>query len=128
MSYRPPDLPGQRQLPGTGRIAAAIGTAADIATILTFIFTHPWDPPPPEPTSPTSTTSASTILGNAYPLAAQQSWMNDCEARNNSQSRCACELSYFEQHASYSQFQQAYGAMPPGVVPQEFSGALSCPS
>ena len=120
MSYQPPI----REPLGKGRIAAVIGTVAAIVTILTFIFTHPWhqDSTAPGP-SPSITT---TWKLGAYPLAAEEGWMSDCTGGNNSQSKCACELSYFEHHASYPQFQSDYSAMPPGVVPPELSGAVSC--
>jgi|SRR5271165_3654489 len=127
MSYPLPGGPGQRQQPEKkGRIAAVIGTVAAIVTILTFIFTHPWqqDPPGPGP-SPSPSVTTTWSLG-AYPQAAEEGWMSDCTGRNNSQSTCACELSYFEHHASYPQFQSDYSAMPPGVVPPELSGAVSC--
>ncbi len=71
-------------------------------------------PTPPPPSTP-------------YPVAAQQSWMSSCEVRNNNTpSICSCELTYFEQHTSYAQFEQYYGNMPPGVVPPELANAESC--
>jgi hypothetical protein len=66
---------------------------------------------------------------NPFPAAVQQQWLNDCEGRTfNTVSKCQCELSYFEQHATAQQFAQDYGAMPPGVAPPEFPGAMDCPS
>lgn len=63
----------------------------------------------------------------SYPASAQQSWMSSCETRfNNTEAICSCELTYFEQHASFAQFEQDYGDMPPGVVPPELSNAESC--
>lgn len=62
-----------------------------------------------------------------YPAAAQRSWMNSCETGfNNTESICACELTYFVQHVSYAQFEQDYSDMPPGVVPPELANAESC--
>lgn len=80
----------------------------------------------PEPTpspGPSSTGTQSTLNSASYPLSVQQGWMNDCEGNNNSQAKCQCELTYFEQHASSQQFEQDYSAMPPGVVPSQLAGA-----
>src|SRR5690348_9372722 len=66
MSYVPPGAPNQRKEPEKGRIAAIIGTVAAIATILTFILTHPWDRSPSSPT-PLGSTSPSTPLGSTSP-------------------------------------------------------------
>lgn len=66
---------------------------------------------------------------NPYPAAIGQGWLNDCEGLSlNSPSKCECELSYFEQHVTAQQFEQDYGAMPPGVVPAQLAGAEDCPS
>jgi hypothetical protein len=68
-------------------------------------------------------------LPNPFPTAVQQQWLSDCEGRSfNTAAKCQCQLSYFEQHATAQQFEQDYGAMPPGVVPPEFPGAMDCPS
>jgi hypothetical protein len=62
-----------------------------------------------------------------YSASVQEQWMNDCESRSfNAPSTCQCELSYFEVHAGQQQFEQDYGAMPPGVVPPELAGAEDC--
>jgi hypothetical protein len=64
-----------------------------------------------------------------FPAAVQQQWLNDCEGQSfNTPAKCQCELSYFEEHATAQQFEQDYGAMPPGVAPPEFPGAMDCPS
>jgi hypothetical protein len=71
---------------------------------------------PPPPTVP-------------FPAAVQQQWLSDCEGLSfNTPAKCQCQLSYFEEHATAVQFVQDYGAMPPGVVPPEFPGAMDCPS
>jgi hypothetical protein len=62
MSYLPQGGPGQHQPSEKGRIAAVIGTAAAIATILTFIFTQPWHHShSPSPPTPSGSTLPSTI-------------------------------------------------------------------
>lgn len=68
-----------------------------------------------------------TAHHSAYPTAAEQSWMSSCETiNNNTPAICGCELSYFEQHVSYQQFEQDYGDMPPGVVPPELANVETC--
>lgn len=64
-----------------------------------------------------------------YPRAAQESWMSSCEGISfNSSSKCGCEFTFFENHAPYSQFEQAYTAVIPGIVPAQLAGASTCPN
>lgn len=115
------------------RIGLILGIGASVVAILTFIFTygHPSTGVSQPPNSPTATGSGTgTGTGNAYPPQAQQDWLNACEQTSNATvAYCQCELSYFEQHASYQVFEQEYGNMPPGVPPPQMANASnSCGS
>ncbi len=113
------------------RIGLILGIAASVAAVLTFIFTYV-TPSPGQNPSPTSatTTSGGSGTGNAYPPQAQEDWLNACEQRNGTTvSFCQCELSYFEQHATYTVFEQEYGNGIPGVPPAQMANAAnSCGS
>jgi hypothetical protein len=124
MNYSPPGSTGQQRPEKKGRVGSILVALAAIVTILTFILTyvvHSHNQTQPTPPSPVPSSSGP----GPYPQSIQQGWMNDCEGNNNSQAKCQCELSYFEQHASAQQFEQDYSAMPPGVVPPQLAGAAA---
>jgi hypothetical protein len=108
------------------RIGIILGIAASIATILGFLFGGSSPPTPPSPPVGSGSAAIGGSLPSPYPAQVQQQWLNDCEQRNNtSVSFCQCELSYFEQHASYQVFEQEYGNSNPGVPPAQLANVSS---
>ena len=114
--------PSRQNLWAVTIIGGAI--AAVIAAAVIGVWHHVVSPSPSPPSA--SPTGTATPSGSAYPVAAQQNWLNSCAGNKRSQSACECQLSYFEQHASYQKFEQDYSAMPPGVVPPQLDGAVAC--
>jgi hypothetical protein len=107
-----------------GRVVGALTALAAVATILTFIFTYVIGHHGGGGQGGGGGGGATTPSLTTYPAAAQQNWLSSCEGNQDSASTCQCDLSYFEQHASYQQFEQYSGAIMPGVVPVQLDHAI----
>jgi hypothetical protein len=109
------------------RIRRSLAALGAIATILTFIFTYVLH----QHTIPDGAgggfgpKGGVSSVSHSYPAQFLSEWMSDCETSSPSASPsvCGCELSYFEQHASYRTFLQYYSGTIPGTVPAQFTGA-----
>ena len=89
-------------------VGGALGSAASVATILTFL--HPASPAVPAP-GPAVTTPPVPVTASSIPASAASNYLSNCESDISGPSFCECTLNWFNAHVPQSQFVQDTAAL-----------------
>jgi hypothetical protein len=106
-------------LSGKGRVGAALGTMASIATILTLFLTL-------GQSSSSSTTPPAEVSTTqaAYPANVDQNYLSSCEQTSNGNvAYCQCTLNWFQDNVAYTQFLADEDMLSNGQTPADLTEA-----
>lgn len=106
------------------KISGALGAAASVATIVSFLATAGGTASPASSPSPSPAAAATAGPVFAYPQNVQDNYLNGCEA-SASTVACQCTLDWFQSNIPLARFEQDDTLASQGETPADLASAVA---